>query len=141
MEQHAASAAAPPQSPWYTIDEAHGCTFRWHRPADFLVWRAHLPELDAARPFDVRATVSPPRWRVRGQGTTKREARPRAYEPPDCTFDSPTASIESCFLSWSMSSTMPLRSFESPANLPGSTTCQEATPIGLKPSSSERRTS
>jgi hypothetical protein len=76
MEQHAASAAGPPQSPWYSIDEAHGCTFRWHRPADFLVWRAHLPELDAARPFDVRATVSPPRWRVRGQGTTKREARP-----------------------------------------------------------------
>ena len=63
------------------MEEACGCTFRWHQPADFLVWpqrteRDRDGDLSAARPFDVRATVSPPRWCMRGQGTLQPEPRP-----------------------------------------------------------------
>ena len=63
-------------SPWWRVEEAHGCSFRWHRPADFLVWPQAVQELDATRAFDVRATVSPPRWFVHGQGKAQPEPRP-----------------------------------------------------------------
>ena len=68
-------------SPWLLVEEAHGCVFRWNEPANFLSWQrestpGELADLDAARLFDVRSTVSPPRWRVPGQGAVRREPRP-----------------------------------------------------------------
>eukprot|EP01043_Picozoa_sp_COSAG02_P062814 COSAG02_NODE_8759_length_2453_cov_29.127018_1_plen_582_part_10 len=87
------------ESTWWTVEEARGCTFRWHRPADFLVWPHWVQDLDAARPFDVRATVSPPRWYLHGQGVVQPGRRPLAASvrslclqldsrlPERCIFD------------------------------------------------------